>query len=55
LSQLTSGNTYETPDMLVKEVRKPWSEIEALTYKIAAKLGLTIEQTDYRTVFIKTD
>ena len=39
--------------MLVKELSKPWYEIEALTYKIAAKLGINIEESDLGIYFCK--
>jgi hypothetical protein len=39
--------------MVVDEVGKPWSEIEAVTYRIVKKLGLTITTTDNKTVFMK--
>jgi len=42
------------PDYIVDEVGKPWSEIQAQTYKIAKKLELTITKAGNDTIFIKT-
>ena len=41
------------PDYVVNEVGKPWPEIQAATYKIAKKLGLTITKAGNQTVFLK--
>lgn len=55
LSKLTSGPTYATPSLIGNEVGKPWPEIQAITYKIAKKLGLTIAPMDGQTIFLKTN
>jgi len=41
------------PDFVVNEVGKPWLEIQAATFKIVKKLGLTITKTGNETVFLK--
>jgi hypothetical protein len=42
LSKLISRCGSVSPVLVVNEIGKPWPEIEAITYKMAKKLGLTI-------------
>ena len=41
-SKLLLGNPILHSDHIVSAIMKPWPEIEAVTYKVAEKLGLTI-------------
>ena len=53
LSKLLRKNPVVYPIFVVNEVGKLWPEIEAVTYKIANKLGLTITTMNGETVFLK--
>ena len=53
LTKLTQGTTFATPNQIANEVGKPWPEIQAATYKIAHKLGLTITQYGNQTIIVK--
>jgi hypothetical protein len=55
LSKLLRENLVVYPIFVVNEIGKPWPEIEAVTYKIANKLGLTITEIDGQKVFLKTN
>jgi hypothetical protein len=53
LIRFTTGN-FCTPGLLANEVGRPWPTIQALTYKIAKKLGLTITGSGSDTLILKT-
>jgi hypothetical protein len=53
LTKLTQGTTFATPNQIANEVGKPWPEIQATTYKIAHKLGLTVTQYGNQTIIVK--
>ena len=55
LSKLMRERAMIYPDFVVNEVWKPWPEIQAATFKIAKKLGLTITTKGNQTVFLKTN
>lgn len=42
-----------TFDIIVDEIGKPWREIEALTFKVAKKIGLRITELNGKTAFYK--
>jgi hypothetical protein len=46
MTRLLGENGYVNNEWLVNEVGKSWPEIKALTYKIAKKLGLYIQEID---------
>ena len=53
LSKLMRECQMIYPDYVVNEVGKPWPEIQAATFKIVKKLGLTITKAGNQTVFLK--
>lgn len=54
-SELLLENPIVYSVHIVSAIGKPWHEIEAVTYKVAEELGLTITTMDGETVFLKTN
>ena len=55
ISKLLREGLLVYPINVVNEVGKPWHEIEAVTYKVVEKRGLTITTMNGETVFLKTN
>ena len=54
LIKSTSGEKqYASAIAIANEIGKPWPQIEALTYQVAKKLGLTITGSGSETIFLK--